>query len=183
MNVVDLTRTLLSASEKNEMQSSIDMLEQSNFSAFYEKNQSIVQSILFIESFDEFLDFSNGNHLDTECYCAAFLCAKGYGVQVGGYEDNLTRTLTAFFHSRRIEYPEITEIICKEKIYTNCSDFDNFKKSMAAINLVLDTHGVRLIVLEDFVYCDCEYTVLCLEKALADNVLSSWSSDNFEIYL
>lgn len=109
--------------------------------------------------------------------------AKGYGIQVGGYEDDLTHTLTAFFHTKGIEYPEITEIICKEKIYTDCSDFDNFKKSMAAINQILDTHGVQLIVLEDFVYCDCEYTVLCLDKALADKLLSSWSSDNFEIYL
>lgn len=183
MNVVDLAAMLLSPNEKSEMQISIELLEQSNFSVFYEKNQEIVQSILFIETLDDFLDFSNESLLDVECYCAAFLCAKGYGIQVGGYEDDLTHTLTAFFHSREIEYPAITEIICKEKIYTDCSDFDNFKKSVAAINQVLDTHGVRLIVLEDFVYCDCEYTVLCLNKAFADKVLSSWSSNNFEIYL
>ena len=34
MNVVDLTIMVLSSSEKNELQTSIDMLEQSNFSAF-----------------------------------------------------------------------------------------------------------------------------------------------------
>ncbi len=84
---------------------------------------------------------------------------------------------------QRMEYSEISEIICKEKIYTDCSDCDNFKKSVAAMNQVLDAHGVRLVVLEDFVYCDCEYTVLSMDKALADKVLSSWSSDNFEIYL
>ena len=183
MNVVDLVVMLLSPDEKSEMQTSIELLEQSNFSAFYEKNRDIVQSILFIETLDDFLDFSSENLLDAESYCAAFLCAKGYGIQVGGYEDDLTHTLTAFFHSKGIEYPEITEIICKEKIYTDCSDFDNFKKSMVAINQMLDTHEVQLIVLEDFVYCDCEYTVLCLDKTLAEKVLSSWSSDNFEIYL
>ena len=116
-------------------------------------------------------------------YCVAFLCAHGYGIQIGGYEDDLTHTLTEFFHTQGMEYPEISEIVCKEKIYTDCSDYDNFKKSMTAINQELDTHGIRLVVLEDFVYCDCEYTVLKLDKALADKMFSSWSTDNFEIYL
>lgn len=86
-------------------------------------------------------------------------------------------------HLSELTEPEISEIVCKEKIYTDCSDYDNFKKSMTAINQELDTHGIRLVVLEDFVYCDCEYTVLKLDKALADKMLSSWSSENFEIYL
>ena len=95
----------------------------------------------------------------------------------------MTHTLTEFFHTQEMEYPEISEIICKEKIYTDCSDYDNFKKSLTAINRVLDIHGLQLIVLEDFVYCDCEYTMLRLDKTLADKVLSAWSSENFEIYL
>ena len=60
-------------------------------------------------------------------YCAAFLCAHGYGIQIGGYEDDLTHTLTEFFHTQGMEYPEISEIVHKEKIYTDCSDYDNFK--------------------------------------------------------
>lgn len=82
-----------------------------------------------------------------------------------------------------MEYPEISEIICKEKIYTDCSNYDNFKKSVTAMNQLLDAHGVRLVVLEDLVYCDCEYTVLSMDKTLADKVLPTWNSDNFEIYL
>ena len=180
MNVLNLADLLLSPDEKKELQISTEMLEQSNYPAFYESNQNIIKSILFIETLEEFLDFSKENHLDMECFCAAYLCTHGYGIQIGGYEDDLTPALTEFFHTQGMEYPEI---VCKEKIYTDCSDYDNFKKSMAAINKILDTHGIRLIVLEDFVYCDCEYTVLSLDKTLADKVLSSWSSDNFEIYL
>ncbi len=183
MNVLNLADLLLSPDEKKELQISTEMLEQSNYPAFYESNQNIIKSILFIETLEEFLDFSKENHLDMECFCAAYLCTHGYGIQIGGYEDDLTPALTEFFHTQGMEYPEISEIVCKEKIYTDCSDYDNFKKSMAAINKILDTHGIRLIVLEDFVYCDCEYTVLSLDKTLADKVLSSWSSDNFEIYL
>jgi len=183
MNVLNLADLLLSPDEKKELQSSMEMLEHSNYSGFYGKNQRIIQSILFIETLDEFLDFSTENKLDTECFCAAFLCANGYGIQIGGYEDDLTHTLTEFFHTKGMEYSEISEIICKEKIYTDCSDYDNFKKSLIAINQVLDAHGLKLVVLEDFVYCDCEYTILSLGKALADKVLAAWSSDNFEIYL
>lgn len=183
MDILNLADLLLSPDEKKELQSSMEMLENSNYSGFYEKNQSIIQSILFLETLDEFLDFSKGNELNAECFCAAFLCANGYGIQIGGYEDDLTQTLTEFFHTKGMEHPEISEIICKEKIYTDCNDYDNFKKSLIAINQVLDAHGVKLIVLEDFVYCDCEYTILNLDKALVDKVLATWSSDNFEIYL
>lgn len=183
MNVLNLADLVLSSDEKNELQSSMEMLEQSNYPVFFEKNQSIIQSILFIETLEEFLDFSKENDLDAECFCAAFLCTHGYGIQIGGYEDDLTHTLTEFFHTQEMEYPEISEIICKEKIYTDCSDYDNFKKSLIAMNKVLDTHGLQLIVLEDFVYCECEYTVLRLDKVLADKVRATWSSDNFEIYL
>ena len=183
MNILDLADLLLSPDEKKELQTSKELLEQSNYSAFYESNQNIIKSILFLETLEEFLDFSKENSLDKECYCTAFLCAHGYGIQIGGYEDDLTHTLTEFFHTQGMEYPEISEIVCKEKIYTDCSDYDNFKKSMTAINQELDTHGIRLVVLEDFVYCDCEYTVLKLDKALADKMFSSWSTDNFEIYL
>ena len=183
MNILDLADLLLSPDEKKELQTSMELLEKSNYSAFYESNQNTIKSILFLETLEEFLDFSKENSLDKECYCAAFLCAHGYGIQIGGYEDDLTHILTEFFHTQGMEYPEISEIVCKEKIYTDCSDYDNFKKSMTAINQELDTHGIRLVVLEDFVYCDCEYTVLKLDKALADKMLSSWSSENFEIYL
>lgn len=183
MDVLNLAELLLSSDEKNELYSSMELLEQSDHSAFYEKNQSIIQSILFLETLEEFLDFSKENELDAECFCAAFLCAHGYGIQIGGYEDDLTHILTEFFHTQGMEYPEISEIVHKEKIYTDCSDYDNFKKSMTAINQVLDAHGMWLIVLEDYIYCDCEYTVLRVDKTLAENVLSTWSSDNFEIYL
>ena len=183
MNILNLADLLLSPDEKGELQTSMELLEQSKYSAFYESNQNMIQSILFLETLEEFLDFSKENSLEKECFCAAFLCAHGYGIQIGGYEEDLTSVLTDFFHVQGMEYPEISEIICREKIYTDCSDYDNFKKSMTAINQVLDTHGVKLIVLEDFVYCDCEYTVLRMDKALADKVLSSWHSENFEIYM
>lgn len=183
MNILNLADLLLSPDEKNELQSSMEMLEHSNYSGFYEKNRSIIQSILFIETLDEFLDFSTENKLNAECFCVAFLCANGYGIRIGGYEEDLTHALTEFFHMKGMEQSEISEIIRKEKIYTDCSDHDNFKKSLMAINQVLDAHGVRLIVLEDFVYCDCEYTILSLDKTLADKVFAAWSSDNFKIYL
>ena len=93
MNALNLADLLLSPEEKNELQSSMEMLEQLNYSMFFEENQSIIQSILFIETLEEFLDFSKENNLDAECFCAAFLCAHGYGIQIGGYEDDLTHTL------------------------------------------------------------------------------------------
>ncbi len=47
MNILNLADILLSPDERNELQDSMEMLLQSNYSLFYEKNQSIIQSILF----------------------------------------------------------------------------------------------------------------------------------------
>ena len=107
MNIMDLADLLLSPDEKKELQTSKELLGQSNCSAFYESNQNIIKSILFLETLEEFLDFSKENELDAECFCAAFLCLHGYGVQIGGYEDDLTHILTEFFHIQGMEYPEI----------------------------------------------------------------------------
>ena len=48
MDVLNLAELLLSPDEKNELHSSMELLEQSDYSAFYEKNQSIIQSILSV---------------------------------------------------------------------------------------------------------------------------------------
>ena len=48
MDVLNLAELLLSPDEKNELHNSMELLEQSDHSAFYEKNQSIIQSILRI---------------------------------------------------------------------------------------------------------------------------------------
>ncbi len=183
MNIRDLAELLLSSNEKSEMENSIQMLNAKDYSKFYEDNQGLVRNILFIEAVDEFLDFASENTLDVECFCAAFLCARGYGMQVGGYEDDLTQALTKFFEEKGFAYPEILEIIGKEKIYTDCGDYDNFKKSLTSINEILDEHGMRVIVFEDFVYCDCEYTMLIVNKTLANDLISEWQSDNFEVYI
>ncbi len=183
MNIRDLAELLLSSDEKNKMGNSIQMLDAKDYSKFYEDNRDIVRNILFIETMDEFLDFVSENTLDVESFCAAFLCARGYGLQVGGYEDDLTQALTKFFEEKGFAYPEIIEIISREKIYTDCSDYDNFKKSLTSINEILDGYGMRVIVFEDFVYCDCEYTMLIVNKALANDIFSQWQSDKFEVYI
>ena len=183
MDYINLTRQLLTQEEQNEMKSSIELLENGNYRGFYEKNKDIIQSILFIGELEEFLDFSGENELDRECFSFAFLCAKKQGIQIGGYEDDLTDILTAFFEEKGLRYPEVSGIIEREVIYTDCSGFDNFKKSMEEINQILDLHGLNLVVFEDFVYCDCEYTVLVLDRSLAECISNSWESDNFSIYL
>ena len=45
MNILDLADLLLSPDEKKELQTSKELLEKSNYSAFYESNQDIIKSI------------------------------------------------------------------------------------------------------------------------------------------
>ena len=47
MNILDLADLLLSPDEKKELQTSMELLEKSSYSAFYESNQNIIKSILF----------------------------------------------------------------------------------------------------------------------------------------
>ena len=129
MDVLNLAELLLSPDEKNELHSSMELLEQSDHSAFYEKNQSIIQSILFLETLEEFLDFSKENELYAECFCAAFLCAHGYGIQIGGYEDDLTHTLTEFSIHREWNIRKFQRLSTKKR-YTRIAAIMTISKNL-----------------------------------------------------
>lgn len=182
MDMMELAGLIVSPEEWLVFQEAIRLLERDDYAGFYGKFPGVVQRVLFIDNREEFLDFAGENALDRECVCAALLCERGYGLSVGGYEEDLTPALTGFLQARGAAFPEVLEIIRREKIYTDCADFDNFKKSLTEVNQVLDSRGLRLAVWEDCVYCDCEYTLLLLKKELAEQT-ARWQSENFEIYL
>jgi len=52
-------------------------------------------------------------------------------------------------------------MIQNEYIHNNWDDLSHCKNDKHYF-VNLDAHGVKLIVLEDFVYCDCEYTKISL---------------------
>lgn len=183
MNIKDLMKSLLTPEEQQELHSSLKLLEDQNYSEFYEKSKDLIANILFIENYAEFNEFTQEDDLDTEYFCFAFLCGKNHGIQVGGYEDDLTERFTAFFDSQKPGYAEISAIIRAEKIYTDYDGKDNFAKSLKKINQVLSAHHLQLVVFENDVYCACEYTILLLGQSFADTVAASWESDNFRIYL
>lgn len=183
MGMAELAQQLVSPEEWCELQEAMGLLEAGDFAAFYGRFSEVVRSMLFLESLEEFLNFAKGDTLDRECLCAAFLCGRGYGISVGGYEEDVTPALTEFLQTRGAGFPEVLEILSREKIYTDCDDFDNFKRALTDVDQVLDGHGLRVTVWEDGVYCGCEYTLLLLRKELAERVCGGWQSENFEIYL
>ena len=181
MMIKDLTHMLLTLEEENELQHTIERLENKDYSAFYNENQSIIHNILFLENLEEFLDFVSEEDLDVECFCFAYLCEKQYGISLGGYEDDVRPALTSFLSGKGINSSELQTLIAKERIYTECDDVDNFKSSVFAINQILNNVGVRLVVFEDSVYCDCEYSLLLVKEELYQNIVESWESDQFTV--
>lgn len=182
MNMEDLAVRLLPPEEKAEMDRAVQALAAGDYSGFYEGNRRIVNNMLSVENAGEFLDFAAENTLERECFCAGFLCAKGRGLQIGGYEEDLTRPLTEFFKKSAPACPEILELIGREKIYTDRDDEDNFKKFLLCANNILERRGLRAAVLEDGVYCGCQYTVFVPDKTLAERLISGWQSENFRVY-
>lgn len=183
MDMTELAKLILPPEEYGELREAVGLLEIGRFAAFYEKYPGVVLSVLFIDNLEEFLDFSKENTLNQECVCAAFLCGRRYGLSVGGYENDLTQALAGFLQGRGAAAPEALEILQRERVCTDCGGFDNFKRTLTQINQVLESQGVRLLVWEDFVYCDCEYTLLLLDRSLAERVRTGWRSENFTIYL
>lgn len=183
MDMTELAKLILPPEEYGELREAVGLLEIGRFAAFYEKYPGVVLSVLFIDNLEEFLDFSKENALNQECVCAAFLCERGYGLSVGGYEEDLTQELAGFLQARGAALPEALEIIRRERVCTDCGGRDNFKGTLEAVNQALDGQGLRVAVWEDFVYCDCEYTLLLLDRALAERVRTGWRSENFTIYL
>lgn len=183
MTMKDLTQMLLTVEEASELQHDLELLENKAYSAFYTVNERIIRNILFLENLDEFLDFVSEEALDVECFCFAYLCEKQYGISFGGYEDDVRPALTSFLNGKGINSSELQTLIAKERIYTECDDVDNFKSSVSAMNQILNNTGVRLVVFEDGIYCDCEYSLLLVTEDLYTDIVESWESDNFDIYV
>ena len=181
MDMMELARQIVSAEEWCALQEAMGLLEAGDYAGFYGRFSGVVERVLLLDSLEEFLDFARENPLDRECVCAAFLCERGYGLSVGGYEDELNGALKAFLLGRGAAGPAVLEVIGRERIYTDCGDRDNFKASIEAVNQALA--GPRIAVWEDFVYCDCEYTLLLLEPVLAERVRAGWRSESFTRYL
>ncbi len=183
MTIKDLTYMLLTVEEETELQRDLELLQNKEYSAFYTANERIIRNILFLENLDEFLDFVNEEVLDVECFCFAYLCEKQYGISLGIYEDDVRPTLTSFLNGKGINLSELQILFDKERIYTECDDMDNFKASISAMNQILNHTGERLIVFEDSMYCDCEYSLFLVTEDLYTDIVESWESDNFDIYI
>lgn len=183
MTIKDLTHMLLTAEEGTELQHNLELLENKGYSDFYTANEKIIHNILFFEDFDEFLEFVNEEDLDVECFCFAYLCEKQHGISLGGYEEDVRPALTSFLIDKGINSPELQALIAKERIYTECDDVDNFKASVSAMNQILNNSGVRLVVFEDGMYCDCEYSLFVVKEDLYTDIINSWESDNFDLYI
>lgn len=183
MNVQNLMERVLTSEENQKLKVLIELLKQKDYATFYEANSEILRNILFVENLDEFLDFINENDLDIECFEIAYMCQRQYGIQIGGYEDDVRPALISFFQHKGLLSQNLQFVLEKDRIYTDCSDTDNFKNSIILLNQILDEFGMRLLVLEDFVYCDCEFSLLLLKKDMCNELRQSWESDNFEIYL
>ena len=78
MDVLNLAELLLSPDEKNELHSSMELLEQSDYSAFYEKNQSIIQSILFLETLENIRLIAK---INSSCFFIAYNLLKSRYLQ------------------------------------------------------------------------------------------------------
>lgn len=102
MNIKDLTKLVLTPEENRELENYLVLLSQKDYAKLYEINHEIVRNILFVESMDEFLDFANANDLDIECFSIAYMCQKQYGIQIGGYENDVRPALVAFFQLKGI---------------------------------------------------------------------------------
>ncbi len=181
MTIQELTRLILTPEEENDLQHTLRLLENQEYEAFYQANEEILCNILFLRNLDEFLDFTEEEDLDVECFCFAYLCEKEYGISLGGYEEDVRPALTSFLGEKGIHSPELQAFLDKERIYTECDDIDNFRSSVAALNQILNTSGVRFVVFEDEVYCDCEYSMLLVKEDLYAEILQSWESDNFNL--
>lgn len=182
MTVQELARQLLSPEEEREWEAALEELREEAYPLFYNKNQEIIHDLLFLDTMDEFLDFLVEEPLEEECFHMSFLCHHGYGIQIGGYEEDAGPALAAFLEEKGLNSPELQAFLKQGEIQTDGEEDDSFKASISALNQLLnDGFGVRFLVLEDGTYCDCQYSLLLLKKALWKEAHASWESENFLI--
>lgn len=183
MDIFDVVNRLLSPNQQGELKQSLALLEADRREPFYQRESRAVERILFIETAGEWLDFCTRHRLDPESFCFAFLCEQGKALQIGGYQQDVSAGLLAFLAESGRDTPEIRQWLERERIDADCDEPQLFFQAISQLNRLLSAQGTRLVLWEDGLYCDCQYTLGLLDDEAAQQLASQWQSENFALIL
>lgn len=181
VEVSDLTKLLLDPAQQERLRQSLVLLETGDWAGFYQRESQAVEQILFVQTAEEWLDFCAQQSLEPECFCFAFLCGQGKGLQLGGYQQDVAADLLAFLAGLGRDTPAIRGWLEAANIDIDWEEPEPFQRDLERLNQLLGSQDLQLVVWQDSVYCDCQYTLALLESREAARLAQTWESENFQI--
>ena len=109
------------------------------------------------------------------------MCGQGKGLQLGGYQQDVAADLLAFLAGLGQDTPAIRGWLEAARIDIDWEEPEPFQRDLERLNQLLGSQGLQLVVWQDSVYCDCQYTLALLESREAARLAQTWESENFQI--
>lgn len=184
INAIELAKKLLNNIEFDEMNSLIELITKKNYKKFYEKYQFIVNGILNLISYDEFLDFINESiTLNTSVLIFEFLCSKQKCLCVGGYEEQLQRKIESFSNLKfYIKDFSLADKLTDINVFTDFDGIDNFRQYISDLNIMVEPLNLKFVVFFNDLYSGCTYHLFILDKDFVQVLISEWNDDIISFY-
>ncbi len=133
-------------------------LKEKNYLALYQAYPQPINTMLMIETKEEFEDFLAQEHeIDTQCFWNYHAAAQGDCLMIGGYEGDVTEKVAAFLKSKlpAAAFAEIRSYL--QGLHVDINDCDNLQEKLLPCTQRLLAHGYSLVINIDDVYCECAY--------------------------
>jgi hypothetical protein len=184
MDINLLAKELLDAQEYAELTNAIKLLENNNIEMFYNNYSNILETLFFVQSYEEFMDFIEENEtIKTNILILGFLAKKNKCIEIGGYEDKLEKRIKQFIG--KINNNELNNNInqLNENVYTDYDGEDNFSEYISKLNDILIHYKLKMIIFFNDVYCACAYNLFLLDVSFVKNIVNEWQDDDIQIII
>ena len=183
MDINLLAKKLLNPQEYTELTSAIKLLENNNFQILYNNYSNILESLFFVQSYNEFMDFIKENKtIKKNIFILGFLTKKKKCIEIGGYENKLEKKIKQFIAEKNNKLNNSINQLNKN-VYTDYDGEDNFFEYISNLNDILVNYKLKTVIFFNDVYCACTYNVFLLDISFLDNIVNEWQDNDIKLII
>lgn len=182
MDVKSLVQDLLSAEEFDHINEAYKLLEDEEYEAFFNTHKDIISEILMLDTYLDFMDFLEEEHLNKAVFLIKCMEKRGLCIEIGGYEWEI-QDIVADFLKWKFNSVEWIDSITGEEVFTDFDGEDNFIEFIRNVNEQIKSYGMQMILFFQDVYVQCAYSLVLVDIDMADKVTKEWDDEVFELVL
>lgn len=189
MDMNNLAHDLLNKEDLIFLDKMLADLKNDSAEIMYRKYKDIISFADFLfESIDDYIDFTEKQDLNEDFLICSYLQKKSYFIMIGGFEEDITPTLTAFVNDKTsftlqseavFEHYQRTAKDSAAAVFTDYDGDDNFFAFLTFLEKHYLQEDFAFLVFFDDLYYHCGYHVAIFKKDLIQKIKEEWEDRVF----